>query len=260
MAGFGAFYSHASVVSSSSSSASSSQSQTSTQSSGVYDVPGHPNLKVRIFTHFPKINFGKLPNLPSCNVSDPDSTKIVDQNPGTIPTGKWSYYINYSSAPSSISNNNLKSLVSKAFNAWQTKTDVGQKVIFSEAGSAKTTSYNPLDGKNVIAWGNIQSGAIAETAAVYDPDTGRMVETDTILNSNKNIKWGWTPYASTACPDTSKYDVQDVLTHEIGHWIGLRDEYDSSYADNTMFGNAALGEIKKDTLTQGDRSAANIIY
>jgi len=46
--------------------------------------------------------------------------------------------------------------------------------------------------------------------------------------------------------------VQDIATHEFGHWVGLDDLYLSLDRDLTMYGYGAGGELKKRTLGTGD--------
>ena len=51
-----------------------------------------------------------------------------------------------------------------------------------------------------------------------------------------------------------------LLTHELGHSMGLNDEYDTTYVDNTMFGYGSMTETKKDTLTTGDIIGVKSLY
>jgi hypothetical protein len=56
------------------------------------------------------------------------------------------------------------------------------------------------------------------------------------------------------------YDVQNVITHEVGHVVGLCDIYDSWATEITMYGSASTGEIKKRTLETHDTVSANHLY
>ena len=53
------------------------------------------------------------------------------------------------------------------------------------------------------------------------------------------------------------YDVQNIATHEFGHWVGLEDLYDEADGDLTMYGFSAGGEIKKRSLGTGDITGKN---
>jgi len=223
------------------------------EQNGTYNVPGNPKLKVRVFVHQPKPPVS-APAL-NCNWTDPDSASVVGITGWHLPKGTWSYYLNASSVPSTVGSNNFTNLTNLAFSEWAT-TDVRNNVTFNLAGTTSKTQ-KAFDGKNIITWGRTTGNALAVTYTWYYTADGRVAETDTIMN--QKFSWSWTPY-KTACVNTSTYDAQNILTHELGHWVGLDDEYASTFANNTMFGYGAKGELKKDTLTSGDISAVTSVY
>jgi hypothetical protein len=226
------------------------------QVSGTYDVPGHPNLKLRVFVHGPKVKPepSVLPSL-VCN-PDPTSDAVVDSAGWHLPTGQWVYRLNTASVPSSVGSSNLSTLAQLAFGAWQNVSN--GKVAFV-AGSPTTVNRAKYDGQNIIAWGRTSGSALAVTYTWYYPSTGVVAETDTIMNLK--FPWSWTDQSSSQnCADANSYDAQDILTHELGHWMGLDDEYTSAYVDNTMYGYGSKGEVKKDTLTTGDIAGVGNIY
>jgi len=214
------------------------------EKNGVYDVPGKKNLKVRVFVHEPPIKSAATIN---CQ-PDNDSNNPVDPAGWRLPEN-WTYYVN-PNVPSSIASN-LTTIVENAFNAW--RIPLAEKVNFIKGGTT-TIGVKKLDGKNIIAWGRISGSALGVTYTWYNPTTGLAVETDTIMNLK--YPWGW---STTQC-NSNYYDAQNILTHELGHWVGLDDEYALNYVDNTMYGYGAKGEIKKDTLTKGDIAGVNSIY
>ena len=57
---------------------------------------------------------------------------------------------------------------------------------------------------------------------------------------------------------TSGYDVQNVMTHEFGHMLGLDDV--SADSSVTMYYSAGKGETKKRTLEQDDINGFNYLY
>ncbi len=78
---------------------------------------------------------------------------------------------------------------------------------------------------------------------------------------NQKFSWKWSDQSvHQDCAYSNSYDAQDILTHELGHWVGLDDEYTSDFANNTMYGYGSQQEVKKDTLTTGDITAATAIY
>jgi hypothetical protein len=216
---------------------------------GTYDVPGHPNLKVRVFVHNPK------PEPFALTCSDPNSLVVVDPVGWHLPGGTWTYNLNSGSVPSSVGSGNLATMSADAFSRWASAAN--RKVTFSK-GLDTTATRRELDGKNIITWGKAPGSALGITYIWYSPDSGFVTEVDTIMNTK--VSWSWTPPSHGACGVANTYDAQDILTHELGHWLGLNDEYATSYRDNTMYGYGSKAEIKKDTLTIGDIDGVVAIY
>jgi len=220
------------------------------EKNGTYNVPGNPKFKVRVFVHNPKPEPTSSPVL-TCN--DPDSLAVVPSAGWKLPSSV-TYHLNPSSAPSSVGSN-LSTIAANAFSTWSSAAP--GKVSFVQ-GSDTSVDRKGLDNQNIVAWGRTSGSALAVTYTWYNTTTKVAVETDTIFN--KKFIWSWTPYSVGACGISNTYDAQDILTHELGHWMGLDDTYNSSYANNTMYGYGATGEIKKDTLTSGDIDGVKAVY
>jgi hypothetical protein len=75
---------------------------------------------------------------------------------------------------------------------------------------------------------------------------------------NKKYSWYWSNDIN--CAYQNVYDAQNILTHEFGHSFGLDDMYEDSYKDHTMYGYGDKGEVKKDTLTDGDKTSVQSLY
>ncbi len=164
--------------------------------------------------------------------------------------------MNPSSIPAGVVN--AETAISNAFQAWEAASK--GKVDFIQ-GTPTTLKAAKYDGQNIVAWGNVRYGqAIAVAYTWYDPETGHVVEVDTILSSK--LAWRFTSVSNpdAVCGDFCCYDVQNILTHEIGHWVGLDDLYDAADKDLTMYGYGAKGELKKDTLASGDVLGIDAIY
>ena len=75
-----------------------------------------------------------------------------------------------------------------------------------------------------------------------------------------DFSWG------NGAEDSSVMDVQNIVTHELGHGLGLADLYPddpratSSWAIQTMFGFATKGETMKRTLEAGDIAGITRLY
>jgi hypothetical protein len=118
-------------------------------------------------------------------------------------------------------------------------------------------SIDPRDGRNTVRWmtgafsDDVDPDALAITLTSYEPDSGRIVDGDIILNAD--YPW-WT--GDVGCHEA--YDIQAVLTHEVGHLFGLGHELDDR--DAAMFPTAALCETKKRVLQASDLDALHYLY
>lgn len=100
--------------------------------------------------------------------------------------------------------------------------------------------------------GSNKSGTIAVTLTTYDQNSGIIYDSDIELNA---AYFTFTtadappcgPVTSSNCVST---DVQNTMTHEIGHFIGL-DHTNAS--GSTMYPQALPGETSKRTIDSGSR-------
>lgn len=132
-------------------------------------------------------------------------------------------------------------------------------VTFSYAGttSARPGSYGAScsDGSNTIGWRTMSPGVLGVASICYDTTSLRVVETDIALNAAQ--RW-----AIMSTPDRSSrtYDVQSILTHELGHYLSLLDLYSLRSRGMTMYGSSKPGTISQRTLGLGDIVAAQTAY
>lgn len=244
----------------SSSDTQASENKNLPEEEGLYDVPGHPKLKLRVFVYHPKKSPAKPTPIPpptiwQCKLEDPDSLFVEGSTGWYLPNGTHEYRLNKSSVPSTVGSINFTTIASNSFEAWHNTTNVGINIDFKEGLETKVNRAT-YDGQNIITWGKISSSAIAVNYTWYDQTTGIAVENDTIFNTK--YPWAWSQ--TVDCAYTGFYDAQDILTHELGHRMGLNDAYDLSFSENTMYGYGATQEVKKNTLTKGDIFAVNSIY
>jgi hypothetical protein len=202
-------------------------------------------VKLKVFIHYPKP--GK-PG-PKPGVCDPTTNDQVTTY-GLTPwkqSGTVTYHVNVGSIPGSVQN--AQTAISNSYAVWESKASGKVHFVQGAPTSIKTYKY---DGVNIVAWGRAPSGAIAVTYTWYNPATGQVVEQDIILSAS--LPWSYTQASNpdAACGDLYSYDVQNILTHEVGHVFGLDDLYDTADQDLTMYGYGAKGELKKDTLGRGD--------
>jgi hypothetical protein len=219
---------------------------------GIYDDPGHPGLKVRVFVHRERPGSPPVDNTLVCS-TDPNSNAVDGKTGWKLPTN-WSYNLNPTSVPASVGSDNLTTFADRAFSVWETPSGIN----FTK-GSDTTATRQAYDGQNIVAWGRTSGSALAVTYTRYYTSTGQVVDVDTIMN--KKFAWSWTDQSAyPLCALTNTYDAQNILTHELGHWMGLDDHYTSDYVNNTMYGYGSKGEFKKDTLTTGDINGVEAVY
>lgn len=110
-------------------------------------------------------------------------------------------------------------------------------------------------------WDPLNSGTIAITLTTYDEKSGIIYDSDITLNS---VNFFFTtadtgplcnpPVLTTNCVST---DIQNTMTHEIGHLVGL----DHTRAPgSTMNARAELGEVSKRNIDTGSRDFVCAVY
>jgi hypothetical protein len=133
------------------------------------------------------------------------------------------------------------SAVQAAASTW---TGVGANFAFQYAGTSTATDAS-ADGFNTICWGST-AGSLA--TAYYWFSGSDMAEADIVFNNT----WTWSS-------NGTGYDVQGIATHELGHWLNLRDLYGTGNASQVMYGFGSSGEVKR-TLSSGDAAGIAWIY
>lgn len=236
--------------------------------SGTYDVPGRPGMKLKVFVHYGKTDnetkkYGRPAPQPtlSCQSStstDLDSNSIVKPAGWKMPSA-WVYRLNIGSVPSTVGGANLQTITNSSFSVW---TNAMNSAVAISRGADTNANRAVFDGQNIIAWGRTSGSALAVSYVWYNPTTGALAEVDTIMNNKFTWYWsnpaGW--ISGETCAYQGVYDAQNILTHELGHTVGLDDEYATEFQNNTMFGYGQTGETKKDTLTSGDINGAYSLY
>lgn len=94
--------------------------------------------------------------------------------------------------------------------------------------------------------------AFGLTLVWHNRDTGEILDADIQVNLNK----GDIAICGDQC-SSAYVDLQNVLTHEVGHFLGLAH---SDMPDATMYGDGQLAEVKKRTLEGDDIKGICAIY
>ena len=111
----------------------------------------------------------------------------------------------------------------------------------ADAASTNEITLAALTGANILA----------QTRVEYMPSTNTMRRFT--LTFNTAFQWSSTGEAS-------KFDVQGITAHELGHALGLSHPSDSSCSAQTMWSSAAAGETSKRSLESGDKEGLVAIY
>lgn len=131
---------------------------------------------------------------------------------------------------------------------------------------AVRAGYNQTgDNENVITFVDASEGwpydaaIIAVTTNTFETSSGRIIDSDIEVNDHH---FDLVVVRGDGCDsETGVMDLQNTLTHEVGHVIGLDHPPNTRiYAETTMFASAPSCETKKRTLTDDDMAGLCDIY
>lgn len=155
----------------------------------------------------------------------------------------------------------IDAAINTSFFAWTS--------VACEAGGNATISFSPFEGAdcrrteyndggtnaNIVLFQDDKwkylgvENNIAKTTVTFDDDTGEILDADIEVNHTFN---------DITVDDTIvHYDLQSILTHEIGHFIGLDHSVDDLA---TMYAGYEEGSIEPRTLEPDDLAAACEVY
>ncbi len=157
-----------------------------------------------------------------------------------IPTGivqiKWApgqlpiRYLVTNRDASGVSAMQLQEAVGRAFNTWTSVATASISTQFNGFTSAEPGA----DDRNSVIGFRLRADldrVLASTSFTLDQTTGAIIESDIFFNTSVN-------WSVAANGEPSRYDVESIAVHEVGHLLGL--------------GHSALGET--DLLQQGGRT------
>lgn len=124
---------------------------------------------------------------------------------------------------------------------------------YSPFGSnSNTVSFRPRWEDDALH----RPGTIAITVVTFDSLTGEIFDADIELNSRNDRNQGGFVFAVGRTPEPDECDLQTILTHEFGHFLGLAH---SNVTRAVMYPTAGLGEIRSD-LNSDDTAGICAIY
>lgn len=152
-------------------------------------------------------------------------------------------------------------IVSRAFQSWSSPECTDLSFVFGgqKPGlQASFTENGPHENAVVfVGRGWIHgAGVVALTSNAFDRGSGVIFDTDIEINDEFFL---WTDAATSTC--TMGMDLENALTHEVGHFIGLSHPPNTAeFRDSTMFAVANPCETQKRTLAQDDIDGVCAIY
>lgn len=154
----------------------------------------------------------------------------------------------------------VQQIVKTAFATWENASCTGgnPRIRVTELAAASCTKheYNQKKGNtNLIVFRDDKwpyegsSNTLALTTVTYNLDTGEIYDADMELNSADN--------ALTTSDIVVKFDLQSIITHEAGHFLGLAH---SATPTATMFPDYKPESIDLRSLDQDDVNGICTIY
>ena len=157
-----------------------------------------------------------------------------------------------STLPGGVSDTDLRTALDRSIATWTHAGDCTD-IVLTDVGEALGRSTNldggALDHHNRIVvrtsdWPAIVAPeTLALTTVLYDRSSGSILDADTDLNASQHT------FSASEVPPSGDDDLQNTLTHEMGHLLGFAHSPDVTA---TMYASAQPGETSKRDLAPDD--------
>jgi hypothetical protein len=236
---------------------------------------GPPNLDKIVFVHYPKgvLAKGGIPGAPEGKKDNGDSKlwyKYSGLHWGSMPVD---YYV----TDNEFLTDEFLEAIQDSFATWDLASEpftvdyMGTTDVLPDTRDLDEFDREIPDFINVVGWKYVDDpNAIAVTYMWYNTLTMELVDVDTALNSSSLFIW-WQNSVS-GDPDIASWtagetpypyydvDVQNIMTHEAGHWLVLDDLRQKPAGEQTMYGRSTEFELQKRSLESGDEAGIQVIY
>src|SRR5438093_3314240 len=160
------------------------------------------------------------------------------------------YWIHEKGAPR-ISNGSDFAAVQASFQTWENIQTANIKFAFRGTTTAGIVGH---DGMNVVTFTDtsapLGSSTIAATFSFFRTENGQTIFDEADIAFNPAIDF-------STSGETNKFDIQSVLTHEIGHLLGLDH---AALISSVMAPFAAVSQLDQRTLSYDDIAGVSEIY
>jgi hypothetical protein len=156
---------------------------------------------------------------------------------------------------------NVQLAIARSMAAWNTAAEPCSDFMLIDGGYPTGATTN-LDGgdadmENRVFWRedvwpeDVPQETLAITTQVYRRASGQIIDADIDLNG---VHFYWT---DTDAPGEAYTDVENTMTHELGHLLGLAHVFDES---STMYGTSDPGDLEKRSLAEDDAAGLCFVY
>ena len=159
-----------------------------------------------------------------------------------------------------VTDSDVISAVIAGMDEWETPDNKTLVIFGDNIITDLGVGYNNGDYReyNTISFGSYNNSNVIGITTVWGYFTGppsqrEIVEAHILMNDDYD--WG-----DADIYGNDVMDLRNVLTHELGHWAGMGDLYESTATEETMYGYSENGETKKRDLYFGDIAGIKKLY